>query len=75
MKSQVKEDWFVAPDWEQCRRPNGTIDLCRAIHQTGCRITEPADAYLGMIERMARITSRQVAAVAIATALDIAART
>jgi hypothetical protein len=66
---------FVQPDWEQCRRPNGTIDLVRAAHQTGCRLTEPSDAYLVAVERMARITSRQIAAVAIATALDIAART
>ena len=68
-------DHFLPPDWEQCRRSNGTIDLIKAAHWTGCRITAPADAYLEMVERMARITDRQIAAIAIATALDIAART
>jgi hypothetical protein len=66
---------FVVPDWEQCRRDNGTIDLRRAARQTGCRWTETSDAYLEAVERMARITSRQIAAVALATAMDIADRT
>jgi hypothetical protein len=69
-----EKETMILPDWENCRRPNGTIDLRKAAHWTGCRITEQGDAYLVMVERMARITSRQIAAVAIATALDISAR-
>lgn len=60
--------------WESCRRQNGTLLLEKAANMTGCKITPLASEYLMMVERLAPITSRQVAAVAIATALEISAR-
>ena len=71
----LETDNLVLPDWEMCRRHNGTIDLRKAARWTGCRITQQADDYLAMIESMARITSRQIAAVALVTALEISSRT
>lgn len=65
---------LVQPDWERCRRDNGTIDLQKAAKSTGCYISEYAYNYLAMVERLARITSRQIASVALASALEISAR-
>lgn len=60
--------------WDRCRRGDGTISLALAARMTGCNITEQAHDYLVMVESIMLINSRQAAAVAIATALEISAR-
>lgn len=60
--------------WDNCRRANGTINLESAAKQTGCYFTEAAIRYLDAVENIRPVTSRQIAAVAIASALDISAR-
>lgn len=61
-------------NWDSCRRNNGTLNLERAARQTGCWLSDRALGYLGAVEAVRPIHSRQVAALAIANALDISAR-
>lgn len=60
-----------AINWDSVRRANFSINLELAYVQTGCKLSEPAAAYLRMVENIMPIISRQAAAVAIATAMHI----
>lgn len=57
-------------EWDSCRRTNGSIKLVSAfqILNNGDNPTAQGEAFLLMIESEQPIYSRQVAAVAIATA-------
>lgn len=61
-------------NWGNCRRPDNSIMLVTAARMTGCNITPRASEYLKMVEKLYPIMSRQVAALAIASALEISAR-
>ena len=58
-------------NWDGCRRKDWSIDLRKAAHQTGCKITEDMDRYLAFAEEVRPVKSRQVAALAIATAMAL----
>lgn len=60
--------------WDNCRRNDGSINLCVAAKMTGCRVSTHALLYLLTIEKMYPINSRQAATVAIASALEISER-
>lgn len=60
--------------WEKCRQADGSINLEVAATHTGCFFTEGAIEYLRMVEKLKSVTSRQIAALAIASALEISAR-
>ena len=62
---------MVSVIWDNCRRPDGTYDLSKAARHTGCKITEPMDMFLSLVESIGPITSRQASAIAIATALAL----
>lgn len=61
--------------WDDCRRSDGSIALLKAASHTGCFFAPMAWHYLEMVERIMPISSRQAAAIAIANALEISART
>jgi hypothetical protein len=54
--------------WEQCRRPDGSINLSKAARHTAMKITPQMDMYLSLVEAIKPVTSRQIAALSIATA-------
>ncbi len=58
-------------DWETCRRPDWSYDLRAAARHTGCKITEQMDRYLAFVEEIRPVTSRQIAALSIATAMAL----
>ena len=58
-------------NWEGCQRADGSYSLQTAARMTGCKITEDMDAYLSLIEEIRPVTSRQIAALAVATALAL----
>lgn len=60
--------------WDNCRRADGTISLESAAKHTGCFISDEALAYLYAVEELHPITSRQAAAVAIGTALQLSSQ-
>lgn len=61
--------------WENCRRSlDGTIDLEKAAKHTGCWLSNHALNYLCALEKIHPISSRQVAAIAIANALEMSSR-
>jgi hypothetical protein len=57
--------------WENCQRTDGSYALQAVARQTGCKITPDMDMYLSLIETIRPVTSRQIAALSIATALAI----
>ncbi len=61
--------------WDNCRRADRSINLSVAATMTGCKITTKAHHYLALVEKIMDITSRQAAAVAIATAIEMSSRT
>lgn len=60
--------------WDRCRRQNGSINLQQAARQTGAWFSDHALRYLDVLEELKPIESRQVAALAIANALEISSR-
>jgi hypothetical protein len=60
--------------WENCRRLDGSIDLEKAAQHTGCFFSNHALNYLVTVEKIKPILSRQVAALAIANALEMQSR-
>ena len=66
-------------EWERYRRSDGSIDLCAIfeetpqLHRNSSREKyDRAVLFLNNVEIMQRIVSRQVAAIALATAFNIA---
>jgi hypothetical protein len=57
--------------WEHCVRADGSYDLQAAARQTGCKITDQMDMYLSFVEEIRPVMSRQIAALAIATAMAL----
>lgn len=57
--------------WDACKYRDGSYDLRKAAHMTGCKITEPMDNYLAFVENIRPVTSRQIGALAIATAMAL----
>lgn len=62
---------LVAVQWESCYRKDRSINLRLAATHTGCKVTEDAYQYLDFVEKIRPITSRQLAALAIATAFAL----
>ena len=63
-------------NWDKYRRPDGTIDLIEA-YTCECIIGDffgNGFEYLRYVEELQLIKSRQVAAIALATAVDISKR-
>lgn len=65
-------------DWSKHRRPNGSINLVAAFREGENGALPPAirvraEGLLELVENMQPIESRQVAAVAIATTIHLAA--
>lgn len=54
--------------WDNCRYPNGNINLRLAARQTGMKVTEQMDSFLTLLEQVQPVQSRQLAALAILTA-------
>jgi len=54
--------------WEQCRRQDGSLDLRKAARHTNLYVSEGMDSYLSLVEQLKPVTSRQIGALAIATA-------
>jgi hypothetical protein len=59
-------------EWDQYRRADGTIDLHRAYRETFGALHPKASMFLGLIETLQPINSRQAAAQALATANALA---
>lgn len=57
--------------WENCKRNDGSYDLRKVARHTGCKIIEPMDMYLSLVEEIRPVTSRQLAALSVATALAL----
>lgn len=57
--------------WENVRRADGSINLRLAAEHTGCYVGERAAAYLNFVEQIRPVTSRQIAALAVATAFAL----
>lgn len=60
--------------WDSCRRSDGSFNLEAAAKHTGCWFSNHALNYLCAVEKIRPITSRQVAALAIANALEISSK-
>lgn len=63
-------------NWENCRRPNGTLDLVQALldalpEMRGITRTAKAIEYLAEVEDLTPIRSRQAAAIAVAHAMSM----
>lgn len=57
--------------WEQCKRKDGSYDLQKAIRHTGFKVTPSMDMYLSLVEGIRPVTSRQIGALSIATAVAL----
>ena len=62
---------MAAVNWDSCYRADRSINLHLAARHTGCKVTDEHDRYLTFVEKIRPVTSRQIAALSIATAFAL----